>query len=417
MRVLLVQSPTGRSEAPIYPLGLAFLAGQLSGSEYEGLDLSLSVNPAEDLLRAVDRFAPDAVCISLRNIDDSSWPVTYSYLDPFARIIAVLEDRPGKVIVGGTGFSIHPGLLLERFPRIDYGLPGECEETLPALLSRPRGAGDGGIPGWDGGRLLPWGRVDPGAIAPPDYGFLDPRPYARGGGVGVQSRRGCAFGCTYCTYGYLGGKGFRCRPADRVMADISSLRALGVREFQFVDSVFNAPADYFEELLSALESTPHGMAWGAWLDESVTPAQLARMRGAGAVKVDFSPDAVTARGLRLLGKRSSPRDLWPAVKAARAAGLHVGVNFFHGNPGEGLGALLLKMLFMARARLVLGWSGTYVNIGTIRVYAHSPLALAMVREGRVPEDCDFLDPVFVHGRGPGDLLFRLFQAVRRRRHA
>jgi radical SAM superfamily enzyme YgiQ (UPF0313 family) len=414
LRVLLVQSPTGRPEAPIFPLGLAFLAGQLAGRELRGLDLSLPGDPAARLRDELGTFAPDAVCISLRNIDDSSYPLTWSYIDPFARVIEALDSWEGTVIVGGTGFSIYPERLLDRFSRIDFGMPGECEETLPALLSHLESGG--GVQGWDGGRLLPWGRADLDRIAPPEYGFLDTAPYSHGGGIGVQSRRGCGFGCTYCTYGYLSGKVFRPRPVAQVMEDIARLGRMGIREFQFVDSVFNAPPDYFEELLSALESTAHGLSWGAWLDEGVTPAQLARMKAAGAVKVDFSPDAITNRGLRLLGKRSGASDLHPAVQASRKAGLITGVNFFSGNPGEGLGAFLLKILFMLRVRLLLGWADTPVNIGTIRVYAHSPMALQMEREGAVEKGCDFFRPVFRHGRGPGDWLYRLFESVRRRRH-
>jgi len=414
LRVLLVQSPTGRPEAPIFPLGLAFLAGQLAGRDIRGLDLSLPGDPSVRLRNELEDFLPDAVCISLRNIDDSSYPVTYSYIDPFAGVIEVLTAWKGTVIVGGTGFSIYPGILLDRFPRIDFGLPGECEETLPALLTHLESGGE--VQGWDGGRLLPWGRADLERIAPPDYGFLDAAPYSRGGGIGVQSRRGCAFSCTYCTYGYLSGRVFRPRPVAHVMADIAQLGRMGIREFQFVDSVFNAPEDYFRELLHALRSTVHGMSWGAWLDDKVTPEQLAEMKAAGAVKVDFSPDAITNKGLRLLGKRAEASDLYPAVKASRKAGLTTGINFFTGNPGEGLGAFLLKLLFMMRVRLLLGWSGTPVNIGTIRVYAHSPIAIQMEREGIVEKDCDFFRPVFRHGHGPGDWLFRLFQGVRRLRH-
>jgi radical SAM superfamily enzyme YgiQ (UPF0313 family) len=203
---------------------------------------------------------------------------------------------------------------------------------------------------------------------------------------------------------------------ERVIKDVKQLESLGVGRFQFVDSVFNAPEDYFLELLEALEKAELKIEWSAWLDEKVTPDQLRRMRSAGAVKVDFSPDAITDRGLRLLGKRGRASELFPAVRAARKAGLQVGVNFFNGNPGEGLMAFLLKMFFMFRARLLLGWRDTFVNIGTIRVYAHSPMAGSMISRGQVPRDADFYQPVFWRRAGPGDWLYRFFQMVRRLRH-
>lgn len=414
MRVLLVQSPTGRPEAPIFPLGLAFLAGQLTDHVLRCVDLSTELDPSATLAGVLESFSPDVVCISLRNIDDSSYPVTFSYIAPFSELVGVLEEWEGKVVLGGTGFSIYPSIILQRFPRVDFGLPGEGEELLPALLDHiDTGRG---ISGWDGGRLLPWGQADLENVRPPNYALVDPSPYARNGGIGVQSRRGCAFNCTYCTYGFLSGKSFRPRPVEHVIAELNSLKVLGVNEFMFVDSVFNAPEGYFEELLDAIAAADLGLKWGAWLDESITPEQLLRMREAGAVSVDFSPDALTDRGLRLLGKRGKASGLYPAVRAARKAGLMVGVNFFNGNPGEGLFAFIGKIFFMLRARLCLGWGNTFVNIGTIRAYAHSPIAAQMVGEGLVEPDCDFFSPVFYRTRGPGDWLYRLFQRIRRARH-
>ncbi|MBN2585735.1 MAG: cobalamin-dependent protein, partial [Candidatus Fermentibacteraceae bacterium] len=314
MKILLVQSPTGRAEVPIYPLGLAFLAGQLQGHQVRGLDLSLSVGNEEILEREIREFRPDVTAVSLRNIDDSSYPVTHSYVEPFAGIMSLLEGWNGTVVVGGTGFSIYPGIIMNDFPRIDYGIPGEGEEMLPGLIDHL----ERGVPieGWDGGRLLPWRRTDLERIAPPDYGVIDLSRYPVPDSIGVQSRRGCAYACTYCTYGYLGGHEFRTRPVEHVLEDIGQLEGRGVGRFQFVDSVFNAPEDYFLRLLDALEEKGPDISWSAWLDEKVTPDQLRRMKAAGAVKVDFSPDAVTDRGLRMLGKRGRAAELLPVVKAA-----------------------------------------------------------------------------------------------------
>lgn len=414
MRILLVQSPTGRSEAPIYPIGLAFIAGQLSRHELAGLDLSLSNDYGTLLRDAIESFSPEIIAVSLRNIDDSSYPITYSYVKPFSEIMDVLESWEGIVIAGGTGFSIYPEIIMERFPRIDYGIPGEGEKTFRELIDHiEKGTA---IEGWSGGGVLPWIQTDLSRLSPPDYRFIDITGYTVPDSIGVQSRRGCAFNCSYCTYSYLSGSSFRGRPIDKVIEDIRELERLGVTRFQFVDSVFNVPEDYFEELLEALEESDCKISWSAWLDQNVTPSQLERMKAAGAVKVDFSPDAITDKGLKKLAKRGKAADLLPAVKCARRAGFQVGINFFNGNPGEGFLAFLRKLLFMLRVRSTLGWKHTFVNIGTIRVYAHSPLAGYMKRKGIVNEDCTFFEPVFYRSRGPGDWLYRLFQRVRRLRH-
>jgi anaerobic magnesium-protoporphyrin IX monomethyl ester cyclase len=409
MKLLLVQSPTGRREEPIFPLGLACLAGQLQGHEIRVLDLGICDDPRRELADAVGSFAPEVTAISLRNIDDSSWPRTHSYLAPFGEALSALSGYRGAVVVGGPGFSIYPETLMKAFPRIDYGVAGEGEEALPFILET---LGSGSTPP----RLTIPPRPDLTAIRPPAYSLFDLAPYARGFGVGVQSRRGCSFSCRYCTYSFLGGRSFRCRPVEAVAADVENLARLGVERFQFVDSVFDAPRDYFRSLVRAVARLEAHMEWGAWLDTGVEAADLAAMKAAGAVKVDLSPDAITARGLRMLGKNGRPSDLYPSVAAARRAGLAVGVNFFSGNPGEGFAALVGKLLFMLRARLLLGWGSTFVSIGTIRVYAHSGIAEDMVRDGRAPAGADFLAPVFLEPRGAARWLHRAFLAARDRRH-
>ncbi len=414
MKILFAQSPTGRREAPIFPLGLAYLAGQLRKHDIKGLDLSLYSEFSDVLKGELELFKPDIVCISLRNIDNSTYPVTYSYMTSFSEIIDVLERWKGFLVVGGTGFSIYPEIILDRYPRIDFGLPGEGEDLLPALLNHIEHGSN--IPEWSGGRMLPWKQVDLSSLSSPDYRFIDISRYTFPDSIGVQSRRGCTFNCSYCTYSYLSGSSFRRRSVDKVIRDIRELEHLGVSQFRFVDSVFNAPEDYFEELLSALEESDCGITWSAWLDQNVTSSQLERMKATGAIKVDFSPDAITDKGLKKLAKRGKTADLLPAITSARKAGLQVEINFFNGNPGEGFWAFLRKIWFMFRVRFTLGWKSTFVNIDTIRVYAHSPLAEYMKRKGIVDEDCTFFEPVFYRSRGPGDWLYRLYQRVRRLRH-
>lgn len=407
MKVLLVQSPTGRIEDPIFPLGLAFLSSHLKagGHLVEGLDLSISPRRRESLETVLARIRPDMVAVSLRNIDDSCWPVTWSYLDAFGEIMDELRSwQPGVLAVGGPGFSIYADRILSMWPRIDYGVVGDGEEALPELVMAleegkppPKGVIRGSMP-----------RAE--SLLNPDYGLLPLSDYPGRGAVGVQSRRGCSFGCRYCTYGGIGGRVFRNRPVRAVLKDIRELENLGAGSFMFVDSVFDHPRSYAEDLVRALGESGCSLEWGAWLSESVPYPFLRDLWKAGCRWVDFSPDAITRRGLELLGKPSGGGSLYSLVRAARKTGFHVGVNFFNGNPGEGFPALILKFVFMLRARLFLGWRKTFVNIGTIRIYPGSPMA------DDLPENTDLLKPVFHRPRGLSGLLFRWFSTIRRRRH-
>lgn len=404
MRILLVQSPAGRAEAPIYPVGLAYLAGGLKDHVLAGIDLSLSGEPGSALKHKIREFKPDLVAVSLRNIDDSAYPRTFWYLDHFDSLMQVLSGWQGYLVVGGAGFSIYPGEILDKWPCIDVGLSGEGELALPQIIRYLSG---GERPSWMSGRLASPPRPDLASIPLPDYTVFPSGDYPGKGSVGIQTRRGCVFNCAYCTYKSLGGCGFRLRPLEHVAADIREVAGQGFDSFMFVDSVFDHPRAYYMKLLDMMLSMGELPRWEAWLSESVPLETLDKLYSAGCRWVDFSPDVITERGWKLMGKGGDVRRLWPAVKASRKAGLSVGVNFFSASPGENLFALLLKFLFMARARIFLGYRNTFINIGTIRLYRGAPLA------GKLYPDSDLFKPVFYRPRGLADLITRGFQFIRR----
>lgn len=404
MRILLVQSPVGRPEAPIYPIGLAYLAGSLKEHDCFGLDLSLSSDAGGDLRSALAKFQPDLVAVSLRNIDDSSYPVTYWYLDHFSALMEILDTWEGHVIAGGAGFSIYAERILDLWPRIDLGLQGEGDQAISAVLQYLK---DGTGPEWVKGKLVKPPRPSLDHIPQPDYSVFPASDYPGKGAVGVQTRRGCVFNCAYCTYKEVSGNGFRLRPVEDVIDDILEISRQGFDSFMFVDSVFDHPVKYYNKLLDALLNLEDVPPWEAWLSESVPLASIKKLYSAGCRWVDFSPDVITRKGWKLMGKGGDVRKLWPAVKASRKAGLCVGVNFFSASPGENFFALLHKFFFMARARILLGWSSTFINIGTIRLYRGAPLA-----EKLYPGK-DLFKPVFYRPRGLADLLTRGFQFLRR----
>lgn len=406
LRVLLVQSPVGRRETPIYPIGLAYLAGALGDHVCSGIDLSLSDSPGEALKAKLSDVDPDVVAISIRNIDDSSYPITHWYLDSFAVVMEALKEWNGTVIAGGAGFSIYPERILELWPRIDIAMVGEGEEALPLLLDHLNGAPE---PVWLEHSIARPPRPSLEDISLPDYSIFPAADYPGKGSVGVQTRRGCVFKCAYCTYKSLSGDGFRLRPIEHVIQDIQEIKKQGFDSFMFVDSVFDHPRDYYNELLDALSDVEDIPAWGAWMSESVPLDSLEQLYRAGCRWVDFSPDVITKRGWKLMGKGGSLKQLWPVVKLARKTGLTVGINFFSASPGENFFALVQKFVFMVRARLLLGWGNTFINIGTIRLYKGAPLA-----ERLYPGE-DLFKPVFYRPRGLADLVVKSFQAIRRRR--
>ncbi|MDI7276392.1 MAG: hypothetical protein QME94_10460, partial [Anaerolineae bacterium] len=98
--------------------------------------------------------------------------------------------------------------------------------------------------------------------APPAVGdlqrYVDVRSYQRAGSpLPVQTRRGCAFRCVYCTYPALEGTTYRPKEPALLAEEIEEMaRRTGSRSFEFVDSTFNAPLPYALEVCAELSRLP-----------------------------------------------------------------------------------------------------------------------------------------------------------------
>ncbi len=88
MRVLLISPNVEMLPDPVAPLGLAFLCAALksAGHEVQCLDLCFEENIEGALRKSVLDFSPEAIGLSLRNIDNVAYPESASYLPFFKKI-------------------------------------------------------------------------------------------------------------------------------------------------------------------------------------------------------------------------------------------------------------------------------------------------------------------------------------------
>ena len=136
MRVLLVQAYVADRDILVYPLGLACLVACLGAHEVRTLDLNVYADPFGELSRVLADFHPEAAGVSLRNLDSPFTKV--SYYAEFKRLVRALRPHvPGPLIVGGAGFSLFAEALMREVPQLDFGVRGEGEHVLPALLAGP----------------------------------------------------------------------------------------------------------------------------------------------------------------------------------------------------------------------------------------------------------------------------------------
>ncbi|MEK7332995.1 MAG: cobalamin-dependent protein, partial [Nitrospirota bacterium] len=132
MRILLISSNIAMSPYPIYPLGVSMIAGALTtaGHEVRQFDFLQQDKSMDAIAQEIKQFNPELIGISVRNIDNANLMNEQFYIEVVRDIVKKIREVSGsKVIMGGAGFSLIPGLILEE-TGADYGIVGEGESLV-----------------------------------------------------------------------------------------------------------------------------------------------------------------------------------------------------------------------------------------------------------------------------------------------
>jgi radical SAM superfamily enzyme YgiQ (UPF0313 family) len=405
MRVLLVSANRERLPDPIFPLGLAYVAAatRAAGHCVAVADLCFGRHPLHELRELVGRFRPEVIGLSLRNVDNAAYPRTVDYLEGHREVVDTLRAATGATIVlGGSGFSIMPDTYMQVLDA-DLGIPGEAENVFVALLDALENGFDAaGVPGVTG-RHLPTGRVpvDPwqdhrrpgwaSGLRPARELFDYPRYIRRGGTGNVQTKRGCVFKCSYCTYPLLEGTRFRMREPEDVVDEIAALlHDYGPHPVFFVDSILNFPSGHVEAICEAMLRRNLKLRWSCY----ATPVRLGRrqaqlMARAGCEGIELGTDAVDDDQLKRLGKSFSAEVAERANRYCREAGLRVCQTLIFGAPGETEASIRATCTALRRMQPT-----AVVAMTGVRLYPGTPITVDLLREGRIREEDIGLLPVF-----------------------
>ena len=136
MKILLISVNREKMPYPVFPLGLAYLVSALRDEVHttEVLDLCFSKEPSVELKGTLQRFQPDLIGLSLRNLDNLTYPTSISYLKEVEEVIQVCRQySSAKLVIGGSGYSLAPKELLQYLD-VDFGIVGEGEESFLQLV-------------------------------------------------------------------------------------------------------------------------------------------------------------------------------------------------------------------------------------------------------------------------------------------
>lgn len=409
MRVLLVQSLTEFDQTPIFPLGLSYIASNLIG-EVKIFDMNTAKDPYNDLEIELKGVRPEVVGISLRNIKVANPGIHSSSFTPHARAIKVIKMAVPNVVLiaGGSALSLYAKEIMERCPEIDFAIFGEGEYTFSELLKslnhheHVRGVyyrRDGTIVFTGHRDWIPSDKIGYPKRNLLNIGAYTQFPFA----IGVQSKRGCILKCIHCSDRYLMGQKLRLRNPVAVVDEIEELvKEAGIKTFTFVDQVFNIPKDHAKEICIEIIKRDISVKWTAWFNEkNINEEFLKIVKKAGCAYLSFSPDSASDKVLKKLKKNISARDLYQTYKLAKKVNMKAEYSFMINAPGETVFTLIKTLIFIIKARFVLGKNFMLHNMlmtTPIRIYPHTEIRKIAIKENLIDGNSDLVESTFYNPR-------------------
>ena len=397
MRILLISVNREKMPFPVFPLGLAYIARVLGdeGHPMEVTDLCFSKEVSVDLKNTLHRFQPDLVGISLRNLDNLTYPTSLSYLNGVEEVIKICrQNGSSRLVIGGSGFSLAPRELLRHLD-VDFGVVGEGEDVLvqlvrslekgepispsPHLLTKEKPF----PPFTEGARVFP--------LKSPDRSFFETHRYLEEGGMGnIQTKRGCPFSCIYCTYPLLEGKRVRLRETEKVVDEIQRLVEEKVDYVYFVDDIFNYPPSFAEALCREMVRRKVSVKWSAFVNPSFLGEPLLQwMKEAGCVGIEFGTDSGSPRMLENYKKSFKQEDIIRASKLCSALQIHHCHYILFGGPGEDEGTIEETFHLMDQ----LDPTAIIAMLG-VRIYPGTELEKISFSQGLIHQDSNLIYPHF-----------------------
>ncbi|MEP9411706.1 MAG: cobalamin B12-binding domain-containing protein [Candidatus Brocadia sp.] len=405
MNILIVITNRYRNPAPVLPLGACSVADAVekSGHKVRVLDLMFERDPLRALEMELEKLNPDIVGLSVRNIDNNDMQNPVAFFKDVKPLVDSIRSRTqATLVLGGSAVAVMPEELV-RYTGADWAVLGDGEVVFPELVKAlSQGRKPGRMPGiaWREdntfkktvGSVV---RFSDGCLIPNFHRWINIHAYlSRLSTVPVQTKLGCHFKCVYCTYRKIEGHDYRLSTSVSVVDAIKHLVALGLRDIEFVDNVFNSPYDHAlavceglarvqaDVRLQSLELNP------LFIDDDL----LTAMEKAGFVGIGITVESASDIVLERLNKGFTVEDVLSAARVIQRHRLPCLWIFMLGGPGETEATVQETLLFAER--FIRPEDVAFFNIG-IRIYPGTELEQIARRENILALSSEeMLEPVF-----------------------
>jgi len=371
-------------------LGLRYMASALESRGHQ-VEI-IPFNSEYDIPHAVEQvtaFASQITGLSM---------VFTSRAREFCRLAQTLrdEDYHGHLIAGGHFASFNCERLLQDFPALDSVALGEGEELICALADHLDDISR--IPG------LCYRQSDGSVAINPSTGNpdnLDALPFPKRTTfhkyfdkpiASILSSRGCWRNCAFCSinawYRRGGGRKFRFRSVENIVAEMRELYShYGVRIFNFQDDNFFLPnpakaLHRFKALRAGLQQEGiEGIAIAIKArPDSITYDSIQVLDDLGLFRVFLGVENASENGLRNLNRKQTLDQILNALQILNDFDVHIAYNILMFEPGTILDDILINLRFIERHM------ENPFNFCRAEAYAGTGLETKLRAEGRLLGD-------------------------------
>jgi radical SAM superfamily enzyme YgiQ (UPF0313 family) len=406
-KVLLINSNRFKHPWPVIPFGLCYIAAVLEAdgkNKVSFLDLCFSENCEEDIRRSIHDFIPDVIGISVRNIDDTGGYNIHFLLEDVKYDVVdyCKKEFPGPIVIGGPSVGISGKEMLDYFD-LEYAVCGDGEYVMSEFVNRIENRQP---PDGIRGLIIRRKKIIIQENEPSRIKDLDSLPFPNlprylnlhqyrlfGSPLLVQTKRGCAFKCSYCTYNRIEGKEYRLRNPALIADEIEILvKQTGISHIEFADSIFNVPLSHAKSVLHAVISKKldlklHTMGLTpVAIDEEL----LDLMKRAGFNEVDVGVESLCDQILESLSKNFRVADVMNTANLLKRKKIPATWFIILGSPIETRETVLETLNSLDK--IISEWDLVFVSTG-VRVYNGSPFANNMIRNDIHCTNDNFLHPV------------------------
>lgn len=368
-------------------LAIRYIASSL---EARGHDVDIvpfnSEHDTESAVRQVLAFKPQIVGLSM---------IFTARGREFCQLAKRIREAGfcGHLIAGGPFASFNCEFLVTEFPDFNSVALGEGEDLMCCLAKNLDHLDR--VPGlcYRDGSGLPC--VNP-ALGNPDK--LDDLPWPKRTTfhtyfdkpiASVLTSRGCWRDCAFCSinawYERVGGKKFRIRSVDSIVAELSDLyHRYGVRIFNFQDDNFFLPnpakaAARFAAIRDGLRRNGVGQIAIAVKarPDSITEDSICILDELGLFRVFLGVENTSENGLRNLNRKQTVAQILNALRILNDFEIHVAYNLLMFEPDTVLDEILVNLRFMGR------YTENPFNFCRAEAYPGTGLEAKLRHEGRL----------------------------------